>query len=114
MARIYAQKFPVLSSCTGGSLLVGASFTASMPCNGYAYLMGFIRTDQALGASGVLVQQSIDYGQNWDYVSASDTLGANASAACKVEIIGNAVQIKISACGTEASAFRHLWQLRPI
>jgi len=115
MSKLYAQKFPVVSSCTSGCFGAAASMSASYVCNGYAYLMGFLRTDQALDSgSGLIVRQSVDGGVNWDYVSASDGIGANASAACKIEIIGDAVQVFVRNGATAASSLRMLWQLRPI
>lgn len=115
MSKIYAQKFPVVSSCTSGYFAAGASMSASLACNGYAYMTGFIRSDQDMTAgSGLLIRQSIDGGQNWDYVSASDGLSAGGSAACKVDIYGDVVQVWAKNGATEASGFRMLWQLRPI
>ena len=116
MSKIYAQHFPVLASCISGCLVDSASFSASLVCNGYSKVIGFIRTDAAslAAASGFMVRQSMDYGKNWDYVAACDTLAVNGSAACSIEIIGNAVQLWVHNGDVASSAFRTLWQLRPI
>lgn len=115
MAKIYVQKFPVISASTSTSLGISGSFSGSARCDGYSRAVGMIYASEAsLAGSGLMIHQSIDYGENWDIVSASDALAGSGTLSESVEIIGNAIRVKYTNGAAAASLIRFLWQLRPI
>ncbi len=98
-----------------GSFAADGSISGSAFCEGYSQLVGLFRSDVATTTgSGLRVEQSSDRGANWDFVSASDLISASTITACEVTIFGNAVRITASNAGTEASAMRTAWYLRPV
>ena len=114
MAKLYAQKFTTVASHSG-TLAAAGSSSGSMVCDGYSRLVGFLYTSCALeSASGLRVEQSMDYGSHWDLVSASDTVDGSATAACNTEIVGNAVRVTWKMGGATADAVRCRFMLKPV
>lgn len=115
MSNIKAQPFQVVFQLTSGCFTANGASSGSLICDGYSKLVGFITTDASLvAACGLKLRQSVDGGTNWDYVSASDTVAEGGSAACSVEIIGDAVRVDVVTGDDEASAMRFGFFLRPI
>ena len=113
MARTFGQATTEVFNLTSGCFTAAGASSGSANSSGYSQLFGFITTDQTTETgSGLLIRQSVDGGTNWDLVSASDVIAA--SAACAVNIQGNAVRVDISLGATEASALRCGFWLRPI
>ena len=115
MARIYAQKFPVISASAAATLGISGSFSGSALCAGYSRAVGMLYASEASkAASGLIIHQSSDFGENWDIVSASDALAGSGTLSESVEIVGNAIRVTYRNGATAASLIRFLWQLRPI
>lgn len=114
MAKQHPQVPMEVWRLTSGCFTANGASSASMPALGYGTLRGYITTDASLiTGSGIALRQSVDGGANWDYVSASDTIGAGASAACYVTIIGDAVRVDLTCGDDEASAMRFGFWLWP-
>lgn len=114
MSKIYAQLMPEVLQYSG-SLAANGSISGSAVCNGYAKLVGWCWSScTSVAACGLKVSQSVDKGSNWEIISASDALAANASAACSTEIIGNAVKVEFKMGAAAACGVRAIFQLRPI
>jgi hypothetical protein len=63
---------------------------------------------------GLHIQQSADYGANWDITTASYTVTASAASSFDIAIVGNAVKINMYNGLTAASLFRTWFVLRPV
>lgn len=114
MPRLYPQVTPTVFSFSG-SLAANASTSGSLNSQGYATLTGGLFTsDSTIAACGFRIDQSFDGGQTWDITNASNALASNASAACSVAIIGNAVRIRLQIGATGASGVRALFYLKPL
>jgi len=107
-----AQRTGVVLSYSG-SMAVGETITASARSIGYARIVGVVYADQAgESGSGLLIEQSIDYGINWDYctgcfVSACDGEGYS------IEIVGDSVRCSYTN-GSAIADVRTRWYMRPI
>ncbi len=115
MTKIYAQKAHEVFTYSG-SLAVNGILSGSLPCAGYSKLVGWISTSASSeSGSGFRIHQSIDNGLNWRITSSSAAMANSSSAACSVDIIGNAVQVYFK-CGSTAGAasVNALFYLRPI
>ena len=115
MAKVFVQKFPSVLTYSG-SLAANTAITGSAKCAGYSRLLGFITmSSSSETASGLNIKQSVDGGINWDCVSASDAIAtATGSAACSLEILGDAVRVSFKAGATTITSMKTLFQLRPI
>jgi hypothetical protein len=114
-AKLAAQAVKVVLDYSSGSLAANGSKSGSAICNGYAVVRGLLNTDVALTAgSGLILEQSIDRGSTWDYVSASDTQGACSITACETKIYGNAFRVTACNGATAASTFRIFFALYPV
>jgi hypothetical protein len=114
MSKIHVQATPTVFSFSG-SLAANASTSGSLHSQGYATLVGGLFTsDSTIAACGLRIDQSFDGGQTWDITNASNAVSSNASAACSVAIIGNAVRIQLQIGATGASAVRARFYLKPI
>lgn len=114
MAKIHVQSMPEVLQYSG-SLAANGSISGSAYCNGYAKLVGWCWSScTSETASGLRIHQSVDSGSNWEIVSASDALTADASAACGVDIIGNAVKVEFKMGAAAACGVRAIFQLRPV
>ncbi len=115
MAKTSAQDVKEVLIDISGSFAANASVSGSADCAGYSRLVGLFRSDVATTTgSGLIVEQSSDRGLNWDFVSASDLIGACTITACEVTIFGNAVRVTASNAATEGSAMRTAWYLQPV
>lgn len=116
MSKIYVQHFPVVWQTSASLASSGSLGSASIICNGYSRLVG-IAIASGSGkdsASAIYIKQSADSGVNWDFTT-SCALSACSGSAFSVEIVGNAVQVEYRGDTTASTtAFRTLWQLRPV
>lgn len=112
MARLYAQATTEVLR-TSASLAVNGTITGSLICHGYAKLVGLLWSNASGTASAIRVQQSSNYGANWDYETLYPITASTASA-FDVTLYGNAVKISASNGATAASLFRAVFNLRPV
>ena len=88
---------------SSGSLAANAIITGSSVSQGLEVLRGMWFSDVATSTgSGLLIQQSSDFGQSWNLISASDQVGACGTQTYDVTLLGNAV--KVTACNGAAIA----------
>jgi len=114
MTKIRVQSSPCVLEVTSGCLAENGTETGCAVCAGYARLVGGFFSDVATeSTSGLRIEQSLDSGANWDFISASDGISANGSASYSIELFGNAVRVTIVNGATEASALRASFRLRP-
>lgn len=114
MSRIHVQATPTVFSFSG-SMAAAASTSGSMLSQGYATLTGGLYTsDSTIAACGLRIDQSFNGGVTWDITNASNAISSNASAACSVAIIGNAIKVSLQIGATGASGVRALFYLKPI
>lgn len=114
MSKIHVLSTPTVFSFSG-SLAANASTSGSLHCQGYTTMTGGLFTsDSTIAACGFRVDQSFDGGTTWDITNASSAVSSNASAACSVAIIGNAIRVRLQIGATGASAVRANFYLRPI
>ncbi len=114
MSKIYVQNFPTVLE-SAASLAAAGSISGSALCNGYAQIIGGIKANVILNSpSGLAVEQSFDRGSNWDLVSGSDAIAASIATGCVINIVGNAVRVKITNGASDATSLRTYWQLKPI
>jgi hypothetical protein len=95
MAKIYAQGYELVLS-NSGSLAAKASISGSVVCPGYQRLVGIMRSDAsaALGSgSGLLIEQSTDYGASFKIMSASYAMTACGTVLVNQTIYGNAARV---------------------
>jgi hypothetical protein len=114
MSKLSAQRVAVVLSNVSPCLTTGASISGSAHSEGFAKLVGLFRSDvDTETASGLRIEQSADFGANWDYVSSSDLIAASTTTACSADVFGNAVKVTIISGGSSASALRTAWYLIP-
>jgi hypothetical protein len=83
---------------TSTPILATGSFSGSLISYGHARLVGTLYSSMsaAIGAgSGINIMQSVDYGQNWDLISASYPIKAVTASDININIVGNAVKVQI-------------------
>lgn len=115
MSKTSVQDTVILLEAVSPCLSAGASIAGSAISDGFAKLIGLFRSDvDTETASGLRIEQSADFGSNWDLVSASDLVAASTITACAVDIVGNAVKVTIISGGSAASALRTSWRLYPV
>jgi hypothetical protein len=112
MSKVYVQAPGVVLETTS-SLAAGATVSGSAYCAGYAYLVGGLISNASSTASGVHIQQSMDYGAHWDQDNVY-AIAACVSASYSVPIYGNAIKVTASNGLTAASFVRGYFWLRPI
>ena len=114
MSRLYAQATPTLFSYSG-SLAANASTSGSLTCQGYVKVIGGFRSDVVSETgSGVRIEQSIDGGTTWDFVSSSALASACAASSFNVTITGNAVRFFWRNGAGAASTTRATLYLQPV
>lgn len=115
MGKTNVQQTTIVLESQSPCLAAGASVAGSAICHGFAKLVGVFRSDvDTETASGLRIEQSADFGSNWDYVSGSDLIAASTGTGCSIDVVGNAVKVTIISGGSAASALRTSWRLRPI
>ena len=116
MSKLYVQQTETVLS-SSAILLATGSISGSLTCEGYAKLVGIVYSSMSAAAgagSGVNVMQSLDYGANWDALSASNPIKAVTGSTFDIPIYGNAIKVQIWNGASSASVFRTNWYLRPI
>lgn len=98
-----------------GSLTANTATGGSLQCAGFAKLIGGFRSDQSSSgtASGVRVEQSMDGGLTWDFISVSAHASACAASSYDVNIFGDAVKFTWENGSTSAACARMHLYLRP-
>lgn len=109
------QDTEIILESVSPCLAAGASISGSVVSTGFAKVVGLFRSDvDTETASGLRIEQSTDFGQNWDITSGSDLIAACTATACIIDVAGNAVKVTVISGGSAASALRTTWRLRPI
>jgi len=114
MSKIYIQNFPEVLKFSGS---VGAAcvLSGSLHCSGYSKLIGFITSSGSCETgSGFSIFQSVNAASDWDIDSGSDTWDTSFSAACSVDVLGNAIRVRYKNGATTTLNLRMLFQLKPI
>jgi hypothetical protein len=115
MSKTSVQETEIVLEGVSPCLSSGASIAGSSISHGFAKLVGTFRSDvDTETASGLRIEQSADFGSNWDLISGSDLIAASVTTGCSVEVVGNAVKVTIISGGSAASALRTSWRLRPV
>jgi len=116
--NLHSQVMPIVFSASAyGAVAAKEDASGSLISNGYARLVGIFRSDAAvaLGAgSGLYVEQSSNWGGNWDITSASCQITACAASTFDLEVLGNAVRVRLINGDTATSRIRCNFMLRPI
>jgi hypothetical protein len=114
MAKIYVQNSPCPWGSSASMAASGTQSSGSFPTTGYARLVGTLNSSASLVAgSGLRVEQSTDFGSNWDYASDWAPTACSGSG-FSIEIIGDAAKITITNGADNADVFRTAWRLRPV
>lgn len=112
MAKIFVQDTEEVLSASS-ALAINGTVSGSAHCRGYAKLVGIACTNASSTASGIRIQQSSNYGANWD-IETLYTITACTGSTFSVDITGNAVRVSASNGATAASLVRMWFGLRPI
>ena len=114
MSRLYGQAAPTLFNYSG-SFAANASTSGSLFCQGYVKVVGGFRSDVASeSGSGVRIEQSMDNGTTWDFVSSSAIASACAASSFNITVVGNAVRFFWRNGATAASTTRVNVYLQPV
>ena len=115
MAKIYVQNSPTVLSYSGSLAASGSISSGSFACAGYTELRGGIISSGSGGSSSALaVYQSIDNGQNFDFVT-SFPVSACAALNQTIAIFGNALEIVYHGDTTAStSEIRTRWTVIPV
>ena len=99
-----------------GSLDSSGSTSGSTYSQGFSRIVGAVYTDaSSVAGSGLTVRQSLDLGQNWDYITACQIAACSAcDSAFSIEIVGDAVKVDYINGATTASNVRIKWYLKPV
>jgi hypothetical protein len=105
MSRIYAQATPdVLKS--SGSLAAKALISGSLASEGYARIVGIVRSDASAtgaAASGLSIWYSTDYGANFKVMSACYAVTACAASLINMTNYGTNIKVLFYNGATAAS-----------
>ena len=114
MAKIYVQNTETLF-IHSGSLAIAACVSASVPCQGYAKIVGGFRTDATSETgSGVRIEQSFDRGANWSLISSSALGSACAASSFDISVVGDYARfVWKNGAAAASNAFANIY-LRPI
>ena len=111
MAKIYAQGVTEVLVNSGSNVAKWANISGSQVSIGYARLVGMFYANAsaspgggAVAPSGLVIEQSVDYGRRWDYVSASQSVTASAASVFNFPVYGNAVRVSFYTGNTEAAS----------
>jgi len=107
MAKIYAQGVTEVLVNAGSNVAKWASISGSAVSIGYASLVGMFYANASAcpgAASGLVIEQSADYGRRWDLISASQSVTASAASTFDIPIYGNAVRVTFYTGNTTAAS----------
>lgn len=112
-AKIWVQDMPTVLE-SSASLVASGCVSASKSSDGYARIVGIaFSSGSSVSGCALFIDQSLDAGANWDFVSACN-LSENSASGYSIELVGNAVRVRFHNGADNASAVRHLWRLRPM
>jgi hypothetical protein len=115
MAKIWIQNSPCPWGYDGAVTCATCVTSGSFSLQGYSRLTGIVYADEALDpSSGVVFQQSVDGGTNWD-LSASTTVAASTAASFNYTLAAKDGRILVWATSNKsATSLRSAWRLWPI
>jgi len=96
-----------------GSMAAGETISASLRSRGHSRVVGALISSAS--SAGLNVRQSIDFGVNWDYVTACNISACDIDdSAFSIEIIGDSVKVEFTNGADVSASTRTRWTLRPI